>query len=194
MIAESSIIVRNGIVWALKQINIGRSEIFEIDETEQLRNSIYRQKIDILIINPLMLGNFSLQQIKKESSNSQLKCIALQSSLIDNSALKAYDEIISLYDSIEQIQEKLNSLVTETDCTANSESLTAREKEIIVCVIKGMTNKQIADKLCLSTHTVISHRRNITTKLQIHSTAGLTIYAIVNKLVALDEIKNYTPR
>ena len=69
------------------------------------------------------------------------------------------------------------------------ESLSAREKEVIVCVIKGMTNKQIADNLCLSTHTVITHRRNISAKLQIHSTAGLIIYAIVNKLVELDDIK-----
>lgn len=70
------------------------------------------------------------------------------------------------------------------------ETLSAREKEIIVCVVKGMTNKQIADTLCISTHTVITHRRNIASKLQIHSAAGLTIYAIVNKLVELSEIKD----
>lgn len=70
------------------------------------------------------------------------------------------------------------------------EPLSAREREIIVCVVKGMTNKQIADALCISTHTVITHRRNITAKLQIHSAAGLTIYAIVNKLVELSEIKD----
>ena len=71
-----------------------------------------------------------------------------------------------------------------------NEPLSAREKEIIVCVVKGMTNKQIADALCISAHTVITHRRNIAAKLQIHSAAGLTIYAIVNKLVELSEIKD----
>lgn len=70
------------------------------------------------------------------------------------------------------------------------EPLSAREREIIVCVVKGLTNKQIADTLCISTHTVITHRRNIASKLQIHSAAGLTIYAIVNKLVELSEIKD----
>ncbi len=70
-----------------------------------------------------------------------------------------------------------------------TEALSAREKEIIVCVVKGLTNKQIADELCISAHTVITHRRNIASKLQIHSPAGLTIYAIVNKLVELSEIK-----
>ena len=54
-----------------------------------------------------------------------------------------------------------------------------------------MTNKEIADALYLSAHTVITHRRNIARKLQIHSPAGLTIYAIVNKLVELQDIKKY---
>ena len=69
------------------------------------------------------------------------------------------------------------------------QSLSSREKEIVVCVVKGMTNREIADHLFLSTHTVITHRRNIARKLQIHSASGLTIYAIVNKLVELGDIK-----
>ena len=77
--------------------------------------------------------------------------------------------------------------------SAKPEPLSTREKEIIVCVVKGMTNKQIADALCISAHTVITHRRNIAAKLQIHSAAGLTIYAIVNKLVELSEIKDTLP-
>ena len=69
------------------------------------------------------------------------------------------------------------------------ESLSQREREVIGCVAKGMSNKEIAQHLYLSIHTVITHRRNIARKLQIHSPAGLTIYAIVNKLVKLDEVK-----
>ena len=76
---------------------------------------------------------------------------------------------------------------------AKPEPLSTREKEIIVCVVKGMTNKQIAEALCISAHTVITHRRNIAAKLQIHSAAGLTIYAIVNKLVELSEIRDTIP-
>lgn len=70
------------------------------------------------------------------------------------------------------------------------EALSAREKEIVVGVVKGKTNKEIAGDLHISVHTVITHRRNIASKLQIHSAAGLTIYAIVNKLVELSEIKD----
>lgn len=69
------------------------------------------------------------------------------------------------------------------------EVLSAREKDIIICVAKGMNNKEIADYLYLSVHTVTTHRRNISNKLQIHTTAGLIIYAIANKLVNIEEIQ-----
>ncbi len=70
------------------------------------------------------------------------------------------------------------------------EALTEREKDIIRCVAKGMPNKEIADTLNLSIHTVTTHRRNLSSKLQIHSPAGLTIFAILNKLVSLEEVKH----
>ena len=69
------------------------------------------------------------------------------------------------------------------------EVLSDREKDIIICVSKGMNNKEIADYLYLSVHTVTTHRRNISNKLQIHTTAGLIIYAIANKLVNIEEIQ-----
>jgi DNA-binding NarL/FixJ family response regulator len=165
-------------------------DVFEIADIERLKNTPGWQNPDILIVNPLALATFSLPQIKKNAANSQLKCIALQSSLYDSSSLKAYDEVISIYDSVDQINEKLTKLIIKPEQDKRHDSLSLREKEIIICVIKGMTNKQIAEKLYLSTHTIISHRRNIAVKLQIHSTSGLTIYAIVNKLVELDDIKD----
>ncbi len=67
-------------------------------------------------------------------------------------------------------------------------SLSDREKEIVCLIAKGMTNKEIASQLYLSVHTVATHRRNICGKLQIHSPAGLTIFAIVNGLLPMSEI------
>lgn len=61
--------------------------------------------------------------------------------------------------------------------------LSEREKEIIVCLVQGMANKEIAAHLFISVNTVNTHRRNIVRKLQIHSLAGLTIYAIANNLI-----------
>ncbi len=67
--------------------------------------------------------------------------------------------------------------------------LSDREKDVIVSLVQGMTNKEIADHLCIAINTVITHRRNIARKLQIHSPAGLTIYAIVNNLVDISSVK-----
>lgn len=85
-------------------------------------------------------------------------------------------------ESVEPTQEAKENKETQED-------LSQREKEIITCVVKGMSNKEIAEHLYISIHTVITHRRNISRKLQIHSPTLLTVYAIVNKLVDISEVK-----
>ena len=67
----------------------------------------------------------------------------------------------------------------------SGEKLSNREIDIVKQIALGLSNKEIADTLCLSTHTVMSHRKNIARKLDIHSTAGLTIYAVVNGIVKI---------
>ncbi|MGM9728405.1 MAG: LuxR C-terminal-related transcriptional regulator [Prevotella sp.] len=70
-----------------------------------------------------------------------------------------------------------------------ADALGEREKDVIVALVQGMSNKEIAEHLCISVNTVITHRRNIARKLQIHSPAGLTIYAIVNNLIDISAVK-----
>lgn len=65
--------------------------------------------------------------------------------------------------------------------------LSVREKDILICIAKGLSNKQIAEKLFLSVHTVATHKRNICSKLNIHTSVGLAIYAISNQLVVLEK-------
>ena len=77
----------------------------------------------------------------------------------------------------------------QLDIPNDTEELSVREKEVLVHIVKGLSNKEIADALCLSAHTVMSHRKNIVRKLNIHSIAGLTIYAIVNGIVTLDNFE-----
>lgn len=83
-----------------------------------------------------------------------------------------------------------NLIQEEEKENSSTDVLSEREKEIIVSVVKGLTNKEIADQLYISINTVTTHRRNIARKLDIHSPAGLTIYAIVNKLVDISEVKD----
>ena len=75
------------------------------------------------------------------------------------------------------------------DGAQNAETLSNREKDVIIALVQGMTNKEIASHLNISINTVITHRRNIARKLQIHSPAGLTIYAIVNGLIDINAVK-----
>lgn len=80
----------------------------------------------------------------------------------------------------DDVSARLSSMINNPEVT---ETLSEREKEIITCLVQGMSNKEIASHLFISVNTVITHRRNIVRKLQIHSLAGLTIYAIVNNLI-----------
>lgn len=76
----------------------------------------------------------------------------------------------------------------ETNVDTNTETLSEREREIVACVVRGMTNKEVADRLFISVNTVQTHRKNIARKLGVHSVSGLTIYAIVNKIVDVAEM------
>ena len=87
------------------------------------------------------------------------------------------------------VTRNISDMVFKAGAGQNSEALSDREKDVIISLVQGMSNKEIADHLCISVNTVITHRRNIARKLQIHSPAGLTIYAIVNNLVDISTVK-----
>ena len=87
------------------------------------------------------------------------------------------------------VTKNITDMVFKSSISQNPEALSDREKDVIISLVQGMSNKEIADHLCISTNTVITHRRNIARKLQIHSPAGLTIYAIVNGLVDISSVK-----
>ena len=87
------------------------------------------------------------------------------------------------------VTRNITEMVFKKGTGQNQDALSDREKDVIVSLVQGMSNKEIADHLCISTNTVITHRRNIARKLQIHSPAGLTIYAIVNGLIDISSVK-----
>ena len=190
VIAEPSVIIRSGLIAVLKRLTSLSIDVAEIIDIHTLVAQLCKFKPDVLIIDPSQLGVFSLQRLRKEVGHPDIKIIALQNTMVDSMTLKHYDEVVSIYDSLDTIKDKLERIIVTEETTNPKQELSVREKEIVVCIVKGMTNKQIADHLILSTHTIMSHRRNIVSKLQIHSPAGLTIYAIVNKLVEIDQIKN----
>ncbi len=192
VIAESSVIIRSGLAVVLRRLPNLSVQPVEIATPESLTHYMQMHTPNIVIANPNFGGWFDLTTFKAAHEKSGIRYMALISSVTDPNMLKAYDGHFSICDDLDTIAAQINQILhTEEPEEENGEQdvLSQREKEIVTCVVKGMTNKAIADKLFLSIHTIITHRRNIARKLQIHSPAGLTIYAIVNKLVALEDIK-----
>lgn len=191
-VAEPSMIIRSGVAVMLKRISGFKIQPIEIAAIETLHECVRQNRPDLLIINPAFLGYFDIPKFRMETAQPKMKCIALVCSVTDHSLIRNFDESISMYDGPEQLKEKLNKLLNmpEEEKTNGQDILSIREKEIVVCVVKGMTNKEMAETLFLSAHTVITHRRNIVKKLQIHSSSGLTIYAIINKLVELKDVSD----
>ena len=89
----------------------------------------------------------------------------------------------------QDVTRNISGMVFGNATAQNPDALSDREKDVIISLVQGMSNKEIADHLCISINTVITHRRNIARKLQIHSPAGLTIYAIVTGLVDISTVK-----
>lgn len=191
-IAETSVIIRGGLTAALKRLPNVKVQPIELLSIEALHDCVRAQCPDMLIVNPAFGDYFDIGKFREETSGKKIRVIALVTSFVDASLLSKYDESISIFDDLERLSKKISGLLSvpsEEEDLENQDALSQREKEIVICVVKGMTNKEIAEKLFLSIHTVITHRRNISKKLQIHSAAGLTIYAIVNKLVTLNDVK-----
>ena len=188
-IADSSVIIRSGLSSVLKRFPDYNFRINEIVTQEALALFLRLHTPDLLIINPMFTLGQSVANLRKLYPS--LKIAALVSSYIDNQLLSDYDLVLSLYDDVDAICDKIRETVNDSDDdSSEQESFSSREKEIIGCVVKGLTNKAIADSLSISIYTVITHRRNIARKLQIHSPAGLAIYAIANKLVNIEDIKD----
>ena len=100
-------------------------------------------------------------------------------------AIRRLEQLVKQND----VTRNISDMVFKAGVGQNSDALSDREKDVIISLVQGMSNKEIADHLCISVNTVITHRRNIARKLQIHSPAGLTIYAIVNNLVDISSVK-----
>lgn len=161
----------------------------EDDQVHHQHDKLIAQKL--LDLKNIIIRYCPSSESKEQLNDALLHLFEFEADLNSHTLLEdtIFMPIVSLLESQVDIEEEEPAEAQEAQ---PKESLSDREKEIIIGVVKGLTNKEIADQLFISVHTVLTHRRNIARKLEIHSPAGLVIYAIVNGIVSIDDIKDLT--
>ena len=190
IICEASEIITTGLYEIIQGMD-GFDVVARLDTPECLSEKILATDANILIINPNLLGfsdRYLPQQLIKEYPHFTI--IALVTTYIDLSALKPYNGVIEINDPKQKVIAKIKQFAQDNDKQEKNEDveLSKREIDVLVAVAKGMMNKEIADQMNISIHTVISHRKNITRKTGIKSVSGLTVYALLNNLIDENEV------
>lgn len=188
-IIEPSAIIAEGIATLA-----GRSGEFEIvysgGDMRMLMERFAMVAPDVVIVGSQMVGanNQSLRVAYPELQNVTLAL--LSTTVCDEEVMRQFDGVVNIYDGQAQIIRKLHAAVEqgETNPYSDSHDLSERERDVLILVAKGKTNKEIADELNISIHTVMSHRKNITHKTGIKSVAGLTVYALLNNLLDQNDV------
>ena len=190
IICEASEIIHEGVCAFLN--GQGYTVVTRTVNPERLSERIRGLDADMLFLNPALLGHAEKDlpiQLSKKFPN--LCLIALVSNYVENSILKPYHAVIGINDSRQKVLGKLAEIVNQANISEKDEEafdLSKREKEVLAAIAKGLTNKEIGDIMSISVNTVITHRKNITTKTGIKSVSGLTVYALLNNLVDETEI------
>lgn len=192
IIIEPSTIVFAGLQSIIERMHIAES-IYHVTELDTITPKLAQLRADIIIVNTAVFGfhkNLSIKSIFKDCTHASI--IAFVSQYSDSQFLKQFDDIIDIYDDAQTISAKIRHIIeqdtidiTETDTTELSE----REQEVLIAVVKGLINKEIASTLNISIHTVMSHRKNITRKTGIKSISGLTVYALFNNLIKQEDVQ-----
>jgi DNA-binding CsgD family transcriptional regulator len=152
---------------------------------DDVNKNLYVTYSEMLIILPIETVPSKIIRDLKTKTN-QIYVIGIASTSSDPSN-QLFDFIFHINDKVQKLTNQIKTYISKSDAETNDE-LTIREKEVLRLIALGQTNKSIAETLFISTHTVISHRKNITEKLGIKSIPGLTVYAILQKIISQDDI------
>lgn len=187
-ILEPSHIIYEGLANILLRSEV-HFQLYRLENLDELEHPGLKSKIDIVTLNPSQIQNNTRHFIQLKLSHPQFKWTGLIYSYFDKETVSMFDSIINITDTPETIVNtiyKQTQVSPQNNDTPANEQITEREMEVLIQLVHGLSNKEIADKLNISIHTVVSHRKNIIQKTGIKSQAGLTIYAISNKIISLD--------
>lgn len=186
ILCTPSAIEFNGLCSILRNIREMSISFRAVSPEMLLDSPVLSSNTDILICDPVAVSSTTLSALKE--SSPKVKIMLLYHTALPQSYVKEYDAAISIYDSEETIEQSISSLFANRKSSETASEITQREKDIIIGVVKGLSNKEIAAQINVSVNTVMTHRRNIAAKLKIHSAAGLTVYALMGNLITLDEL------
>lgn len=190
VVAESSYLIRRGLVTCIEELG-NATVVRELDSWERLVKIVTELQPDFLIIAPGLIPSdiVSLRCHLGQSSTTQLVALLNEGAETLNETLSGS---IRVSDDKPTILRLLRELVSKQLKQMNGEppsgELSPRELNIVRDVSLGLSNKEIAEKNFISPHTVATHRKNITRKLGIKSVSGLTVYAILNKLIDVEDL------
>ncbi len=191
-VMESSRIICEGIHAVLQQWETD-CRIYKMETLEEFTEILESKPIDILIVNPMQFVNRE-KEVKKLRRNYPMLAVAgIDLGIVQKTSMQLLDTTLTLYDSQEHIINSLAKIHEKNRPSpqkkAQNDILTEREIDVLTGLVNGQSNKEIADSLNISIHTVVSHRKNITLKTGIRSQSGLTIYAISKKIVSIEDIE-----
>jgi DNA-binding NarL/FixJ family response regulator len=165
------------------------------DGTEKnLAGKVTDQKIDLLLIDPEIEG-FDIRAFMREvNTTNRLTIVGLVDRHTPPNVISHFQHTLNLkyckYDLLESLKAILGGKLLTGEKNLKDKDLSTREKTILIEIVLGLTNQEIADKFFLSIHTVATHRKNLTNKLGIKTVSGLTVYALLNKLVNIHDIEH----
>lgn len=188
VVASKSDIVFNGLSSILKRISSVKSVVIRYSDSVFQRFS-GNSRVDFFILDPIEIQGEGVEELKMRFPEA--KFFAIQTAVYPKEMLRGFHGSIGLYEEEGVIVSMISSMLNvDKKNEEDANLLTSREKEIVIGVVKGLSNKEISSRMNISVNTVMTHRRNIASKLRIHSPAGLTIYALVSKLVTLEQVKH----
>ena len=190
MVIEPSPIITEGLASILNK-SVLKCQIVSVDSLENIEFVYAKKNCELIFVNPSFLLNNLRTFNAIKNRLSKIKWIGLIYAYYDPKLLSLLDASITISDTQESIINIVNKLLADENQNGQSLSqdiLTEREIDVLKLLATGATNKEIANKLFISTHTVISHRKNISQKTGIKSISGLTIYAVVQKFVSIETL------
>ncbi len=172
-------------------VSISKSEydysFFCVDSLIELETLLIKREISMVLINPCIVQNRLKEFINLKKQYTKVRWIGIVYSFYDNSLLKQFDNIFPITEDVSKIIRIINKTCNnKSSDNPKDEHLTEREIDVLQWLAKGLSNKEIADKLNVSIHTVNTHRKHIMDKTGIRSMAGLTIYAVSKGIISLE--------